>query len=59
MKVVTDQKNISGLSDIEYSFDLKTPNFLCPKQTKKMQPKSKESQQDLLARNWYDMVSKS
>ena len=40
-----------GLSDIEYSFDLKTPSFLCPKQTKKMQPKSKESQQDLPARH--------
>ena len=34
-------EDISGLSDIEYSFDLKTPSFLCPKQTKKMQPKSK------------------
>ena len=40
-------EDISGLSDIEYSFDLKTPSFLCPKQTKKMQPKSKESQQDV------------
>jgi hypothetical protein len=44
-------EDISGLSDIEYSFDLKTPSFLCPKQTKKMQPKSKESQQDLPARH--------
>ena len=44
-------EDISGLSDIEYSFDLKTPCFLCPKQTKKMQPKSKESQQDLPARH--------
>ena len=43
-------EDISELSDIEDSFDLKTiTSFFCPRQTKKVQPKSKESRQDLSA----------